>query len=447
MDLLHPIPCLQALPSHLKNSHWTSSKVETEDAVDLRKDSGYASPSSYEDSTPSLTGWPQEVPGVVVPATQRAIVTPEMGKELNLVVKEIPVQVPAPGEVIVRIFYSGICRSFDFKDASFSIGPQPGYPQHNHIAGHEGIGRIVKSHDSSLLGRAVGIRYLGSSCGWCTYCLRGLFTSCPFQINVPRHVHGTFQTYMTIPTTCLVYLPEVFMNADIDLALYATALCSGSTALMSLRAAKVKPGDVVVVVGVAGAIGHMTGAIAKHVLRARVIGIDVRFKVEPLPHGYSDYSDILLSAVEAVDSHSWSEFQARLLDACELLRHDKSLQRKAEAVIIASSSFSAFQQLDDYVCDGGRIVCVGVPKGLNMLQVPLHCIVERNLLVTGTLMGGHGEALEVMEYIRTGVVRPHITKVDLEDIPYQMQKLVDCKTVGKVVACISDSAFEITESS
>lgn len=54
-------------------------------------------------------------------------------------------------------------------------------------------------------------------------------------------------------------------------------------------------------------------------------------------------------------------------------------------------------------------------------------------------MGGHREALEVMEYIATGQIKPHVTKVALEDIPEQMQHLVDCKTAGKIVVCMSAS--------
>lgn len=57
--------------------------------------------------------------------------------------------------------------------------------------------------------------------------------------------------------------------------------------------------------------------------------------------------------------------------------------------------------------------------------------------MSGNLMGGHQEALQVMEYIATGQIKPRITKVALEDIPEQMQRLVDCKTAGKIVVCMS----------
>lgn len=121
-----------------------------------------------------------------------------------------------------------------------------------------------------------------------------------------------------------------------------------------------KPGDVLIVAGIAGGIGHMTGAIAKQVLRAKVIGIDIKPKIKNLlSQDYTQYSDFLLRATEAHDGDAWSEFHATLLQACGKLRKGHGLARAAEAVIISSSSFCAFKRLDKFVCDGGRIVCVG----------------------------------------------------------------------------------------
>jgi hypothetical protein len=52
-----------------------------------------------------------QLPGARLPSTQKAVVTPEMGSELNLHLCTIPVRQAALGEATVRILYSGICRS------------------------------------------------------------------------------------------------------------------------------------------------------------------------------------------------------------------------------------------------------------------------------------------------------------------------------------------------
>lgn len=71
-----------------------------------------------------------------------------------------------------------------------------------------------------------------------------------------------------------------------------------------------------------------------------------------------------------------------------------------------------------------------------MISLPLSSVVERGLHLTGNLMGSHREALEVVEYIRTGQIKPRITRIALEDVPEQMQRMVDCQTVGKLVVCM-----------
>ncbi|KAJ5490181.1 hypothetical protein N7453_011006 [Penicillium expansum] len=354
----------------------------------------------YDDnSSTSTIAESPEMPGLPFHLIQRAVLTPEMGENLNLVLRKIAVREPDNGEAVIQILYSGICRS----DASFSIGPGAGYPKQNHIAGHEGIGRVIKSHDPFIIGRTFGIRYLGKV-------LRLLHILSPWPVYI----------------ICLVPLPDAFLRGDVDLALYTAALCSGSTALVSVRAAKPSLGDVVIVVGVAGAIGHLTGAIAKQIFGARVIGIDLKSKIDVIQsQDYGDYSDVLLSAPETNAGDAWSDFHSMLMQSCEKLRRNYGLRRAAEAVIVASSSFSAFQRLNE------------VPKGNNTICLPLHSIVERNLHVSGNLMGGHQEALEVMGYIATRQIKPRITKVALEEIPEQMQNLVDCKTAGKVVVCMS----------
>ncbi|PYI28094.1 hypothetical protein BP00DRAFT_428722 [Aspergillus indologenus CBS 114.80] len=196
--------------------------------------------------------------------------------------------------------------------------------------------------------------------------------SCPFQLNVPLQITGTFQQFATVPISCLVHLPENLLDDssssnNVDPALYTSALCSGSTALVSLRAARISPGDVVVVVGVLGAIGHLTGMLAKQVQRARVIGVDLAAKTRAVTQehqDYQDYCDVLLGAPESYEEgEAWQVFHKRLLQACAQLRrgHGRNggVARAAEAVIVTSSSVSSFQRLDEYVCDGGTVVCAG----------------------------------------------------------------------------------------
>jgi propanol-preferring alcohol dehydrogenase len=133
-------------------------------------------------------------------------------------------------------------------------------------------------------------------------------------------------------------------------------------ALMSLRAASLNPGDVVIVVGALGAIGHLTGMIAKKVMLTKVISVDLRSKVDQVcPQEVEDCYNLLLGAPECYEGSAWEKFHAVLLRACAQFRsgYVGGVRRAAEAVIVTSSSIAAFQRLDEYVCDGSFIVCAG----------------------------------------------------------------------------------------
>lgn len=220
---------------------------------------------------------------------------------------------------------------------------------------------MVQSYDPSQLGRAVGIRYIGYTCGFCHYCLRGLPESCSRQIIIPKHCNGTYQEFATLPWSSLVPLPEwVFdQQSKISPALYATALCSGSAALRAVREASVHPNDVVIVIGIMGAIGHLCGLILRKVYAAKVIGIDLAWKLEATTQESEEYYDKTLAIPDRNDRTSEIKFYSALEEFCRDLRGGCSPPRLADSVINTATSSDAFQGLEELVCDGGYIVCVG----------------------------------------------------------------------------------------
>lgn len=129
---------------------------------------------------------------------------------------------------------------------------------------------------------------------------------------------------------------------------------------MALRAANTMPGDVVVILGILGAIGHMAGAMAKHVFGLKVIGVDIVSKLDSsLPVAASEYADVFLPAYEEGGVQAWPDYVATIHNAFARLLPATTGKRAGDAVIVASSRIGAFRSLDEYVCDGGRIVCSG----------------------------------------------------------------------------------------
>lgn len=79
-----------------------------------------------------------------------------------------------------------------------------------------------------------------------------------------------------------------------------------------------------------------------------------------------------------------------------------------------------------------------VPRGENTLTILLPALVERSLRVSGSLMGGRHEALQVMELIKSGQVEPLVTEISLGDVPEYMNRLHNGTIVGKVVVRVAD---------
>ncbi|KAL2797853.1 chaperonin 10-like protein [Aspergillus keveii] len=292
---------------------------------------------------------------IILPKEQLSVLTPVVGPTLNLHITKVAVTPPKPGEVVVRIAWTGLCGS----DPSFCVGPQPGFASHNHIAGHEGIGHIVASHDPSLVNRPVAARYLTYSCQECGYCLRGLPESCPRQLAFPKDLNGTFQHYITVPRHSVIQLPEYVFARDspIHPSMYAAALCSGSAALKALRAAQLRPQAVIVVFGIAGSIGHLVGLMAKHIYGAKVIGVDVASKAGERMVKTGDVCARFLPAPRHPEQEK--AFQQSILKLCEELRGHTNVLTGADSAIVCANRVSAFNNLTSYVCDGASIIIVG----------------------------------------------------------------------------------------
>ncbi|EQB49237.1 hypothetical protein CGLO_11439 [Colletotrichum gloeosporioides Cg-14] len=164
--------------------------------------------------------------------------------------------------------------------------------------------------------------------------------------------------------------------------------------------------------------------MARNVFKAKVIGIDLAWKAEALGSRAADTFDEFIAAPDqAID---WNEFQRSISDACQRLRNAKEARRNADYLVVTSGCETAFEGLIDYVCDGGSVICVGVPKSRGNLTIPLALMVERSIRFQGLLMGGWDESYEVMEYIREGKLRPLVGRsLSGWTIQYGMNVLFD----------------------
>src|SRR5262249_25855937 len=113
------------------------------------------------------------------PTTQVAawLEKPQHGARL-VIRKDIEIPSPGDGEVLVKLDFTGFFHS----DVHSIYGETP---MTTDIAGHEGVGHVVKlgpNVTDGLLNTRVGIKWQYSTCGACEICAVNP-TACPNQHN------------------------------------------------------------------------------------------------------------------------------------------------------------------------------------------------------------------------------------------------------------------------
>src|SRR3984893_6201485 len=98
----------------------------------------------------------------------KAAVVEKFGQPL--VMREVPIPAPGPGQALVEAFAQGLCHTdVHAADGDWPIKPPPPF-----IPGHEGAG-IVAALGAGVThlkeGDPVGIAWLHDACGACEHCM------------------------------------------------------------------------------------------------------------------------------------------------------------------------------------------------------------------------------------------------------------------------------------
>lgn len=112
-----------------------------------------------------------------VPKQQKAAIKEGFGQDTTILIKNVDVPELKPGQILVKINYSGLCasdKSFLY-DEMAAFGATMG-PASGGIAGHEGAGVVVamapdvERAASWKIGDRAGIKWIVDVCGHCDYC-------------------------------------------------------------------------------------------------------------------------------------------------------------------------------------------------------------------------------------------------------------------------------------
>lgn len=159
-------------------------------------------------------------------------------------------------EVVVEVATCGVCRTE--LDEIEGRTPPSFFPI---ILGHEIVGRVVEkgSQVQKLkIGDRVGIAWIHSSCGHCSYCLEGRENLCAEFKATGRDAHGGYTEYTIVKEDYAFLLPPVISDEEA-----APLLCAGAVGYRSLKLGNVQNGMNIGFSGF-GASAHLVLKAAQH---------------------------------------------------------------------------------------------------------------------------------------------------------------------------------------
>ena len=306
--------------------------------------------------------------------TMKAAVCYEPGKPL--LIEDIVIDPPQPGEVKVRLAATAICHS----DIHVIRGDWNGkFPV---VVGHEAAG-VVEEVGENVTLAAPGDNVVVSllrSCGRCFYCVKGLSNHCDgtFALQTESRLRNkrgeivyqgirtaAFAEYAIVDQSQVVQVPQ---RIPLDLAaLLACGVITGVGAVVNT--AQVKPGSNVVVIGLGGVgLNAVQGALLAGAGQ--------------------------IAAIDIVDMKSAA---ARIFGATRTLNSNRDDARQvvldltggrgADYVFVTVGNTTAVSQGITMLRRAGTLVIVGMPPAGATAPLRVGDITEYGLRILGSFVG------------------------------------------------------------
>ncbi|MDX9815903.1 MAG: zinc-dependent alcohol dehydrogenase family protein [Smithellaceae bacterium] len=162
---------------------------------------------------------------------------------------EVPVPVVGSEEILVQVSACGVCHTE--LDEIEGRTPPPRFPV---ILGHQIVGKVVERGKKARKfkpGAHVGVGWIYSSCGECSFCRSGIENLCADFKATGRDADGGYAEYLKINQDYAFLIPENFTSSQA-----APLLCAGAIGYRSLRLANLTDGQRLGLTGF-GASAHL----------------------------------------------------------------------------------------------------------------------------------------------------------------------------------------------
>ncbi|MGC8555560.1 MAG: zinc-binding dehydrogenase [Conexivisphaera sp.] len=282
----------------------------------------------------------------------------------NLSVADVEAPRPGPHDVLVRVVRAGV-NPIDRLTVTGGRSPTP-MP---HIPGAEfaGIVEEVGEHVDGVSTGDVVIDYPRIFCGRCDMCLSGREMLCRSGGVLGVVSNGGFAELALVPEASIIRA-----DASLGWDLLASLPVSALTAYHGLRAAGLRAGETVVVMGASGNTGMFAVQLAR-AMGARVIAVSRRPRGWLMEMG-ADYVVEPESALEAVSEATGGAMADVVVDP------------------LGSATMSISQSL---VGPGGRIVSYGVLTG-QTVSIDMRSLYSKGISIIGSTGGTRSELRELV---------------------------------------------------
>lgn len=342
-------------------------------------------------------------------AKMQAAVVETFGKPL--VLKEVDIPTPGPGQILVKTEACGVCHT----DLHAVNGDWPLKPNLPFIPGHEGIG-IVKAIGAGVTavkeGDRVGVPWLYSACGHCEFCLSAHETVCASAEFGGYTQNGGFAEYILADPKYVAHIPANLSARDA-----APLICAGITSYKGIKETQAKPGEWVVISGIGG-LGHLGVQYAK-ALGLKVCAVDI-------DDGKLEHAKRL--GADAVVNAKQGDPVAAVVEITK---------GGAHGVLITAPSLPAFKQGVGMTRKFGTCVLVGLPPG--EFPTPLFDVVANCITIRGSFVGNRKDMAEALAFASDGKVKADIELQPLSAINDVLKRLEHGEVPSRVVIEFPDA--------
>jgi propanol-preferring alcohol dehydrogenase len=335
--------------------------------------------------------------------TMLAAVVEQFGEPL--VIKEIPLPSPGPGQILVKTEACGVCHT----DLHAARGDWPVKPSLPFVPGHEGIGVVVAlgaGVTEVAMGERVGVPWLYSACGHCEHCLAAWETVCAKAEFGGYTKNGGFAEYILADPRYVAHIP-----AGLEAAAAAPIICAGVTSYKGIKECQVKAGEWLAVSGIGG-LGHLAVQYGK-AMGLRVCAVDI--DDGKLAHAQRLGADAVINA--------------RVGDPVARLR--EVTDGGAHGVLITAPSLEAFHQGVAMTRKRGTCVLVGLPPG--EFPTPLFDVVANCITIRGSFVGTRKDMAEALAFAAAGKVKADIELQPLSALNNVFERLQRGDVPSRVV--------------